>query len=61
VQISANVGGIVFVLAGLHLLYVNTRLLPEPLRPGLGPRVGLIALVLFYGFFSTMSIRALLS
>ena len=61
VQISANVGGIVFVFAGLHLLYVNTRLLPEPLRPGLGPRLGLIALVLFYGFFSTMSIRALLS
>lgn len=61
VQISANVGGIVFVIAGLHLLYVNTRLLPAPLRPGLGPRLGLVALVLFYGFFSTMSIGALLS
>ncbi len=60
VQISANVGGIVFVFAGLHLLYVNTRLLPEPLRPGLGPRAGLVALVLFYGFFSVMSMRSLL-
>lgn len=60
VQISANVGGLVFVIAGLHLLYVNTRLLPEPLRPALGPRVGLVALVLFYGFFTVMSLRALL-
>ncbi len=60
VQISANVGGIVFVIAGLHLLYINTRILPEAVRPGLWPRLGLVALVLFYGFFSVMSLRSLL-
>jgi hypothetical protein len=61
VQISANVAGLVFVIAGLHLLYVNTRILPEPLRPGFWPRAGLVALVLFYGFFTVMSMRALLA
>ena len=59
-QISANVGAVVFVIAGLHLLYVNTRLLPEQLRPGIVPRMGLVILVLFYGFFSYLSIRTLL-
>jgi len=59
-QISANVAGVTFVIAGVHLLYVNTRLLPEAVRPGIWPRVGLVALVLFYGGFSFLSIRALL-
>ena len=58
-QISANVAGVTFVIAGLHLLYVNTRLLPKAVRPGVWPRVGLVALVLFYGVFSFLSIRAL--
>jgi uncharacterized protein YhhL (DUF1145 family) len=60
IQISANVAGATFVIAGLHLLYVNTRLLPEAVRPGIWPRVGLVGLVLFYGFFSFLSIRALI-
>ena len=60
-QISANVAGLTFVIAGVHLLYVNTRLLPEAVRPGVWPRVGLVALVVFYGVFSFMSIRALLA
>ena len=60
-QISANVAGVTFVIAGVHLLYVNTRLLPEAVRPGIWPRVGLVALVLFYGVFSFLSIRALIS
>jgi hypothetical protein len=59
-QLSANIGGVVFVVAGLHLLYVNTRLLPAELRPGLWPRIGLIALVLFYGCISVVSFRAIL-
>lgn len=59
-QVSANVAGVTFVIAGLHLLYVNTRLLPEAVRPGTWPRVGLVALVVFYGLFSVLSIRALL-
>jgi hypothetical protein len=59
-QISANVAGVTFVIAGVHLYYVNTRLLPEAVRPGVWPRVGLLALVVFYGVFSFLSIRALL-
>ena len=58
-QISANVAGLTFVIAGVHLYYVNTRLLPEAVRPGVWPRVGLVALVVFYGVFSFLSIRAL--
>ena len=60
-QIGANVAGATFVIAGLHLYYVNTRLLPEAVRPKLWPRIGLIALVVFYGVFSFLSIRALIS
>jgi hypothetical protein len=61
IQISANVAGATFVIAGLQLLYVNTRMLPEHVRPGIWPRVGLVALVVFYGVFSFLSIRALIS
>jgi hypothetical protein len=60
IQISANVAGLTFVIAGLQLLYVNTRMLPEHVRPGMWPRVGLVALVLFYGVFSFLSLRALI-
>jgi hypothetical protein len=60
-QIGANVAGATFVIAGLHLYYVNTRLLPEAVRPKLWPRIGLIALVVFYGVFSFLSIRALIT
>jgi hypothetical protein len=59
IQISANVAGLTFVIAGLQLLYVNTRMLPEHVRPGIWPRVGLVGLVVFYGVFSFLSIRAL--
>jgi hypothetical protein len=59
-QIGANVAGVVFIIASLHLLYVNTVLLPVELRPPMWRRACLVAMALFYGFFSTMSIRALL-
>ncbi|HSR15466.1 MAG TPA: hypothetical protein VLL51_06915, partial [Gemmatimonadales bacterium] len=50
-QVAANVGGFVFVLASLHLLYVNTTLLPPALRPPLWRRAALVAMALFYGAF----------
>ncbi len=50
-QFSANMAGIVFLVSSLHILYVNTTLLPEELRPPLWRRVALVALALFYGFF----------
>ena len=51
---SANMAGIVFIISSLHLLYVNTRLLPVELRPPMWRRLALVALALFYGLFLTM-------
>jgi hypothetical protein len=50
-QIAANVGGLVFVLASLHLLRINTTLLPPALRPPLWRRVALVVMAIFYGVF----------
>jgi hypothetical protein len=58
-QLSANFHGVMFVVAGLHLLYVNTHLLPPELRPSLGKRIGLLALVLFYGAVVVMWLQSL--
>jgi hypothetical protein len=58
-QISANMAGFVFVIAAPHLLYVNTKLLPEHIRPPMWRRVALVAMALFYGFFVTRSAMAL--
>ena len=52
--LSANMAGIVFIISSIHLLYVNTRLLPVALRPPMWRRIALVALALFYGFFLTM-------
>jgi hypothetical protein len=57
-KLSANVAGVVLIVASLHLLYVNTRLLPEHVRPPMWRRLALIALALFYGFFVTLSLRS---
>ena len=56
-QIGANVAGVVFVFASLHLLYLNTRLLPAELRPPWWRRALLLGMALFYGFFYVMSVR----
>jgi len=48
------IAGIVFIISSIHLLYVNTRLLPVELRPPMWRRLALVALALFYGFFLTM-------
>ena len=52
--VSANMAGIVFVISSLHLLYVNTRLLPVEVRPAMWRRLALVALALFYGLFVTL-------
>jgi hypothetical protein len=59
-QIGANVAGVVFIVASLHLLYVNTRLLPPALRPPAWRRAALVAMALFYGFFVVRSAMTLL-
>jgi hypothetical protein len=58
-QIAANVAAFVFVVATLHLLYINTRLLPEAIRPSWWRRVTLVAMSLFYGFFVVNSVIGL--
>ena len=55
-QLGANVAGAVFVIASLHLLYINTTLLPPALRPSMWRRAGLVAMALFYGFFVALSV-----
>lgn len=58
--LSANMAGIVFIISSLHLLYVNTRLLPVELRPPLWRRCALVALASFYGFFLVLWLWSLL-
>jgi hypothetical protein len=58
-QIGANIGGLVFVIASLHLLYLNTRILPAALRPPMWRRVALLGMALFYGFFVVLVTRSL--
>ena len=58
-QVGANMAGFVFVITSLHLLYLNTRLLPEHIRPPMWRRCALVAMSLFYGFFVTRSAIAL--
>jgi hypothetical protein len=60
-QIGANIGGAVFVIASLHLLYLNTRLLPRAVRPPMWRRLSLVAMAAFYGFFVTLVARSLLA
>ena len=57
-QIGANVAGFIFIVASIHLLYVNTRLLPRELRPPLWRRAALVLMSLFYATFLVLSIRS---
>ena len=59
VIISANMAAFVLVVASLHLLYVNTRLLPPHVRPPLWRRVALVAVAVFYGIFVTLALSTL--
>ena len=59
-QLSANVAGVIFLVASLHVLYVNTHLLPQELRPPLWRRAALVGMALFYGCFAALSLRSLL-
>jgi hypothetical protein len=58
--LAANVASAVFTISSLHLLYLNTRLLPPALHPPLWRRAVLVAMACFYGFFATLSIWTLL-
>jgi hypothetical protein len=55
-KLGANVAGVIFVVAALHLLYVNTRLLPVHVRPPLWRRGALVVMAVFYACFVSLSI-----
>jgi hypothetical protein len=59
--LGANVAAINFIFTSLHLLYINTRLLPEHVRPPMWRRAALVVMAIFYGFFVTLSMSSLLS
>ena len=59
-QLGANVAGAVFIIASLHLLYINMRLLPRELRPPRWRCAALVGMALFYGFFVGLSLSTLL-
>jgi hypothetical protein len=59
-QIGANIAGVIFVISSMHLLYLNTRVLPRALRPPLWRRLSLVGMALFYGFFVALVARSFL-
>ena len=59
-QIGANIASVVFVISSLHLLYLNTRVLPFALRPPLWRRCALVGMALFYAFFAALVGRSFL-
>lgn len=50
-QVGANMAAIVFIIASMHILYVNTTLLPKELRPSIWRKAALVGVTLFYGSF----------
>ncbi len=60
-QLGANIAGVVFVIASLQLLYVNTTLLPVHCRPPMWRRVGLVLVAVFYGTFVVLWLRGVLA
>jgi hypothetical protein len=47
------------MITALHLLYINTRLLPEHVRPPLWRRIALVLTAVFYGWFVLLAARSL--
>jgi hypothetical protein len=48
-------------VSGIHVLYINTTMLPEEIRPPMWRRIALVAMSLFYGAFVIMWLRGLMS
>jgi hypothetical protein len=53
-QLGANVAGLAMVISSLHILRVNTTLLPEALRPARWRRFALVGMAVFYFVFVWM-------
>lgn len=61
IQVGANMAGLVLVIGSIHVLYLNTTLLPAHVRPPMWRRLMLVAMALFYGFFVVRSVATLVS
>jgi hypothetical protein len=57
-KLGANTAGVVLVVSSLHLLYINTRLLPPHVRPPMWRRVALVVTAIFYGVFVAFSLSS---
>jgi hypothetical protein len=57
-KLGGNVAGLVFIVASLHLLYLNTQILPAHIRPPLWRRAALVGMAIFYGFFVVLSLQS---
>ena len=55
-KLGANFAAVIFIVASIHLLYINTRLLPAHVRPPVWRRVALVAMAVFYASFVALSI-----
>ena len=55
-KISANVAGVVLIIAGLHVLRLNRTLLPREVRSPLWQQAGVVLGVVFYAFFAAMNL-----
>jgi hypothetical protein len=58
-QLGANMAAIVFVISSLHLLYINTKLLPPEVRPPMWRRAALVLMSVFYAAFVFLWLRGL--
>ncbi len=56
ILISANAAGFILVVSSVHVLLVNRRLLPEPLRPSRFREAFLVVTALFFTFFVVMNL-----
>ena len=48
VTIIANLNNVALAFTAFHILWINCRLLPEPLRPRWYQRVGMVCCGVFY-------------
>jgi uncharacterized protein YhhL (DUF1145 family) len=59
-KVLANMAGVVLAIAGLQIVLVNRRFLPEVLRPSLWREAAVLLCSAFYAFFAFFAILSLL-
>ena len=58
-KIMGNVAAPIMVIGGIHLLLVNRKFLPRPLRPAWWRQMMIVLCILFYGTLATKSLLSL--